>query len=264
MTDLHSHTYFSHDGQCTIEELILKAIENKVQYLGISEHVDYDCLYNNIEIKQFNPDAYFKTAFELKEKYKDRLNIIVGIECAFYDKPQVNKMYSDLIEKFKPEYVINSVHMAGNTDYYSAIYGNKQKTYEFYLQQLYRSVNCDYYFDIIGHIGYVVRYAPYDDKKMSYLEFKSSYNKILKTLIEKNKILEINSSCNLDFTYYLPTLDVFQAYYKLGGRKISFGSDTHTAKRLLDKRELIIKDLKNIGFDHFTVPINKKHIEVEI
>jgi len=263
MTDLHSHTYFSHDGKCTIEELVNTAINKKMKYLGISEHIDYDCLYNNIDIKQFNPEAYFPTAFNIKEKFKDQITILVGIECGFYDAPQINKMYFDLIEKYKPEYVISSIHMVEKTDYYFANYGDKKTVYEKYLNYIYKSIHSDYYYDIIGHLGYVERYAPYEDKQMRYKDFKESFDRILQGIIEKDKILEINSSSTLDFTPFLPTEDVFEAYYKLGGRKVSFGSDTHTSQRLLDKREQIVKILKNIGFDHFTIPINKKHIDFE-
>jgi histidinol-phosphatase (PHP family) len=263
MTDLHSHTYFSHDGRCTIEELVNSAINKKIKYLGISEHVDFDCLYNNMDIKQFNPDAYFLAAFNIKEKFKNQINILVGIECGFNDAPEVNKMYFDLIKKYEPDFVTNSVHMVEKIDYYFANYGDKRTVYENYLNHIYKSIHCDYYFDIVAHIGYVIRYAPYEDKQMKYNDFKDSFNKILKSIIEKDKILEINSSCNLDFTLFLPTTDVFEAYYKLGGRKVSFGSDTHTSNRLLDKREDIVKILNNIGFDHFTIPINKKHIEIQ-
>ena len=62
----------------------------------------------------------------------------------------------------------------------------------------------------------------------------------------------------------IPDVNVLERYYELGGRKISFGSDTHFKERILDKRETIVEALKKIGFTYITVPFKGEHIKVEI
>ena len=86
----------------------------------------------------------------------------------------------------------------------------------------------------------------------------------MKTVIAKDKILEVNSASKMRETMTLPSENILQRYYELGGRKISFGSDAHFKERVADKREEVVDMLKRIGFTHITVPFRGEHIKVEL
>ena len=59
-------------------------------------------------------------------------------------------------------------------------------------------------------------------------------------------------------------MHIVKRYYELGGRAVSIGSDAHFKERIMDKREEVVKELKEIGFTYITVPDKKGYIKVEI
>lgn len=272
MTDLHTHTLFSHDGRGDIEELVQSAIQKGFKYLGFSEHADIDSKYAGQNLRQLDFAAYLKRAHELKEKYKEQIIILAGVEFGFIKNTAAQREYLDAALKYCPDFIINSVHSgqsdtafpSGSSyfDYYNESYYEKQKLYTTYLECILQSTQSMYPYDIIGHIGYATRYAPYEDKSINYFEFKELLDAIFSSIIKKGKILEVNTSCRSGYTEYLPDYTLLEAYYKAGGRKISYGSDCHAPDRLGEKRDLVISDLKKIGFDCITVPCKGKHIEV--
>ena len=97
-TDLHTHTVYS-DGKDTPEQMVLSAINKGVKVYGISDHsyTPFDTSYC------MTPDRYaeyFSVLTELKEKYKDKIDLRRGIELDYYScKPDITF-----------DYIIGSVH----------------------------------------------------------------------------------------------------------------------------------------------------------
>ena len=58
--------------------------------------------------------------------------------------------------------------------------------------------------------------------------------------------------------------DILRRYYALGGREVSFASDAHLTWRVAEKREKVVKALRQIGFAFLTVPKAGAHLRVEI
>ena len=127
-----------------------------------------------------------------------------------------------------------------------------------------KSLDVPYHYDIVGHIGYLARYVSYEDRSFNLEQFGEEIDDILQTIIQKDKILEVNSSTKQLPQLCMPDLNILQRYYDLGGRKVSFGSDAHDTFRFLEKREQIVVALKQIGFTYITVPFRGEHIKVEI
>ena len=50
--DIHTHTTFSPDGRSSIEEMIARAQERKLEIYGISEHFNYD--YDRMDANRKN------------------------------------------------------------------------------------------------------------------------------------------------------------------------------------------------------------------
>ena len=79
----HSHTIYCNHSIFTIEELIKKAISKGFTTFGISEHMnnpgveDSDWRIKNAE----ELENYITEAQMIKEKYKDKINVLVGLEC---------------------------------------------------------------------------------------------------------------------------------------------------------------------------------------
>ncbi|MBQ5926512.1 MAG: histidinol-phosphatase HisJ family protein [Clostridia bacterium] len=277
VSDLHNHTTFSHDGMQEIEEAVETAYRTELRYFGISEHFDYDYIFNRVRFQDGKPpfmtdaDAYFTKARKIQKAYQGKkTEILVGAEFGFAEDEATFKKYLETYEKYRPDYVINSVHSHYGSEFCDEDFldanGNLRKKRDIvleYLTLVKKSLSVPYPYDIVGHISYLCRYLKQEDKSIAYEEYKAEYDEIFKEIIQKDKILEINTaSKNLPFDF-LPRADVVKGYYDLGGRKISFGSDAHDSFRIGEKRDLVEKALKEIGFEGITVPKNGEHILVK-
>ena len=190
----------------------------------------------------------------------------------YADAEEVAQACREFVKTYRPEFIVNSVHTVKGHDYarglpYRTDKGEirpKAEVYGEYFALVKKSLSRDCEYDVVAHLGYCSRYAPYADKSVSYKEFAKEYDEILKEIIARDKILEINTSNKLGVSPTLPDRDVLERYYALGGRKVSIGSDAHFKERILDKREYTVQMLKEIGFTAVTVPVCGEHIQVEI
>ncbi|MBQ8885338.1 MAG: histidinol-phosphatase HisJ family protein [Clostridia bacterium] len=283
MTDLHVHTAFSADGKSPMEEILSAAKRKKFGYIGFSEHFDcrfrgrFRALENGEDVEKFayesaftDADRYFSRGRALQKKYAKKLTVLLGAEMGFVEDLDMQERYCAVIGEYRPDFVINSVHKTAEKSFYKEIYKNpdgsvppKAEVYGAYFETVEKSLDAIYPYDIVGHLAYCARYAPYEDRRAAYADFKDPIDRILKKIIAKGKILEANTSYPFG-DGFLPDSEVFARYYELGGRKVSFGSDAHAKDRIGDKRERVIETFKEIGFTHLTVPVRGEHILLEI
>ena len=96
-------------------------------------------------------------------------------------------------------------------------------------------------------------------------EFKEQIDDLLKTIIAKNKILEVNAS-NRYAKNFSPCAseEIVRRQFALGGRLVSYASDAHVTESILRRRDEAVALLKDIGFTHITVPCRGEYIKVEI
>lgn len=271
LTDMHTHSTYSFDGRAELKEMLAAAREKGLAFYGVSDHFNYDYILSNFcqeeaeRIKKENPDEYFHCGRHLQEDYAGVMNVMIGAEFGYTDEKSAQEKYKAVIEKFSPDYIINSVHGESGKDYARYEFtADKTTTYGQYLALIRRSLDAPYAYDIVGHIGYVARYVPFEDKAFDHAQFGGQIDDILKTIIRKGKILEVNSANKKLLQRTLPAENIVRRYFELGGRKVSFGSDAHDASRIADKRDEVVEMLKNIGFTYLTVPCRGEHIKVEI
>ena len=266
LTDLHSHSKFSADGKSQLVDMVNTAKSKGLRYYGVSEHFDLDeqtiKLYGKIDEK-----AYFARARELQRQLNDdNFTFLAGGEFNYVSDERVLDKFLAMVERVRPDYVINSVHIADGKELFRREYfegKSKQYAYSLYLEQVLKSLDVPFKFDIVGHIGYPSRYLPYEDKSIRYADFADLYEAILTKIIHMGVILEVNSSTKGALSEFLPFQDVLARYYELGGRKVSFGSDAHYTSRIADKRAQAVELLKSIGFTYITVP-NKGKDEIQV
>lgn len=251
MVDLHTHSLYSADGKQPPEKYIERAIELGCKVFGFSEHLDYDYEYGDGELTwpMLDIDAYWQNMNRLKQLYGDKIELLSAIECGYH--PLAAKRYKLVLEKYKFDYVINSTHTIGGMDPYFQKYfkgKDKQNAYSLYLQAILESIRTtEFDYQVIGHIGYITRYAPYPDRALRYSEYKNIIDEILTAAIKLGKTLEVNTNISAP-SAHLPPADIITRYYELGGRLITFSSDAHSSERVLDKYHLVTRLLKAIGF----------------
>ena len=269
ITDVHTHTAFSADSSTSIEEMLFTAKEKGVTVYGVSDHFEhYERGYGRYWTK---PELYFPRAREIQKEYEGKMTVLVGAEIGFRSEPNAVVALRKMIETYRPDFIVNSVHgISPALQEKDGKLPDKYQTYEWYLNLILKSLDAEYDYDIVGHIGFCVRYADYKDRSMRYETHKETFDKIIRKIIEKDKILEVNGKlAPARFEgdtpiSFVPERDFLKAYYKAGGRLVSYASDAHSADGILQGREEIIKTLKEIGFTHLTVPCQGKRIQAEI
>ena len=271
-TDIHTHTAFSADGRSSIDEMIATAIEKNIAYYGIAEHFnyDYDRLHLSIDGREVPPideEAYFTRARALQRQLKGKLHLLVGAEFGYDNENSALQRYIDTQEKYSPDFVVNSVHTCLGMDCYFPHYCNgksKEYAYNAYLYRVLESLDAPYRYDIVAHIGYCSRNATYEDPKLRYEDFSDVLDEILKRIVARGKILEVNSSAKTAGSPFIPDTDILERYFELGGRMVSFASDAHDISRVADKRDLVVAALKKAGFTYITVPDRGNYLQITL
>jgi len=273
LTDMHTHSRFSFDGEDELTKMLATAYEKGVAFYGVCEHLDYDLIERGM-YECPNAEEYFHEARHLQEDYAGAMNVAVGMEFGFSKEERFWEKYATFYERYRPDYVINSVHALAGEDYYdrTPFYkkgkdgGEKSKleSYREYFECVRASLETPYPYDIVGHFGYCTRYAPYVDRVATLAEFGEAIDGVLRRIIELDKILEINSSNKGGVSSFLPSKEILERYFALGGRKVSFGSDAHFCSRVGDKWAEAVALLKEIGFTYLTVPYRGEHVKVEM
>ena len=260
MVDLHIHTTFSPDAQSKMEDYIIRAIELGITTMGFSEHINYDGEYYGLELGETDVELYYNEIIRMRETYGDKIKILFGCEIG-YDK-NIEKRAEDLIAKYPFDYVINSIHSVCGEDAWLMPYyepRTKKQAYDLYLDAVYNSLCASFSFNTVGHIGYVIRRAPYDEISMTMSEFGEKLDKIFNKIIELDVAMEINTKACGGFMY-IPTVEMLERYFELGGRKITIGTDSHAIDRLLDGFGIVSEFLLSHGITETVSFENKKTV----
>ncbi len=247
--DYHMHTWFSADSEANPREHILKAIEEGLEEICFSDHRDFHYPYCPFELDVEN---YFHEIKLLKEEYKDQIKIKIGVEIGL-DLDYIDEI-NEFIDSYDFDYVIGSIHVIHQTEFYDPADFFKGKTKEeahreFFMNTLecVKTFDC---FNCLGHLDYIARYGPYKDKSVHHELYKDIIDEIFNVLIEKNKGIEVNTSGYRDLkTCGFPNFELVQRYYDLGGRIITVGTDSHTSDRVGEHVDDVIKEYQRIGFE---------------
>ena len=252
--DYHTHTTYC-DGAHTAEEMLKTAIEKGLKYYGFSSHahLKYDENWNMSHAEQ---EEYIKEILALKEKYKDKITVLLGCE---YDLLSDNDL-----SKF--DYVIGSCHSIIKNGAYLSVdhseetfnncvnnyydgdyYGFVKDYYELLATAAERKEFAFYgHFDLISKFNKDFKYFDEDDPR-----YEEPMYKALEALAKSGKPLELNTKLSLydKRTSILPsTIKWLKAFKKLGGSVI-INSDAHATVRIGDSFDMAIKLLRECGFD---------------
>jgi len=231
----------------------MRALEIGLTGITFTDHLDYD--YPGFG-NEFNIDfdAYSKSMDDLKEKFKDKLTVLKGIEVGI--QPHTIEDTKKALQSSNFDFVISSVHIIDRQDPYVGEYyktRTKHEAYLRYLQEIVYSLNHFDDFDILGHIDYIIRYGCYDDRSLAYDEFIDTIDEILKRLVQLGKGMEVNTRSYRDKEgIKTPVYDIkiLKRYKELGGEIITLGSDAHSIDSIGYKFDYFKEMIKNAGFKY--------------
>ncbi len=248
-SNFHTHSMFC-DGSNTVEEMVQEAISKGFTHLGFSGHgfTSFDSSYC---MTKEGTAAYIKAVNDAKDKYKDRINIYLGVENDYYSDESNDDF----------QYVVGSVHYVLKDGIYYPVDSSPE-----HLKRLIDAFDgdnircCKSFFeteahvvdktdcDIIGHFDLISKY--FNNLKM---EITPQYLKLAEAavdaLIPYDKPFEINTGAiarGIDHGIY-PSVDILKMIYKRGG-KIILNSDCHNKNHLDCYFAESLKIANEIGF----------------
>ena len=105
----HTHTYRCGHAVGEDEDYVFEAIGLGLQTLGFSDHVMLEGFSQPGVRGDFElSEDYFTSIRELKEKYKERINILLGFEAEPF--PEYFSYYKEILEKGTVDYLLVGNH----------------------------------------------------------------------------------------------------------------------------------------------------------
>ena len=264
--NLHTHTNLC-DGKNTPEEMVKAAIELDCEGIGFSGH---STIKSSLDwtMSERREQQYVEQVSALKERYRDRIEILLGIE---YD------VLSD-IDTSPYDYVIGAVHhsVVGNIPIDLAAKDLKRNVDEYFGGDFYALAE-DYYgslsrvvektdCDIVAHFDLVTKFneggALFDETNKRYRDAAFG---CLETLVKKDVIFEINTGA-ISRGYRrepYPSREILTRMVELGC-KLTVTTDCHRAEWLLCAYDSSVELARNCGARELWFPKNKIFVPYKI
>lgn len=259
ISDFHVHTNFSKDSTAPVKAQIEQAIKLGMEEICITDHLDYDVAGGKDDYP-LDLDAYIPYMEEMKQLYSGRIRVNTGIGLGL--QLHIKDYLEGIAADYPWDFVIGSSHFIDNLDpFYPPFYEGRteRQAYERYFEvTLLRAQQLDCY-DSFGHLDYVVRYGPNQNRNYNYQSYREYIDPILKAIIDHGKGIECNTG---GFKYGLgqtnPCEDILKRYRELGGELLTIGSDSHKTEYLGHHFDQIKSMLQRCGFRYYTVYHNRQ------
>ena len=189
----HVHTYrCGHAENVSDEEYVKKALLCGALGIWFTDHAPFpgDPFGNRMKYSEL--DEYIETLFGLKQKYKDKINIHIGLEIEFF--PSFDKMgyYKELKSKENLEMLLLGQHMAEiDSGKYTFSWDKDKLDEEEYVALGNAQLQgiCSGYFDVVAHPDRIFRRQKAWSEDMNIMA-----EKIVESACHMNIPLEMNES----------------------------------------------------------------------
>ena len=230
MFDYHMHTVVSFDGHHRGFDMAKAAAAAGLKEICFTDHLDYDPL-GKMGVLAFDTEKYNAEYDQLEVP---GLKIRRGMEFG---------MTVDNREQFKADlqrrpfdFVLGSIHFVDDLDVYYPEYWSDKTVFQAERRYLEATLDCVRLhddFDVLAHLTYIGKttshHAP---RPVPFDEHREVIDEILRTVAQKGKGLEMNTSGVNRCGDFLPGAEYFRRFKELGGEIVTVGSDAHTADRV--------------------------------
>ena len=261
---MHVHTDNSPDGHHSAMFMCEQAYAKGLRGLCFTDHVEVDYYLRDHYDKRAK-QAFFEVA-KARSAFRGKLIVCEGIELGqpMYDVETAEK----ILENPGYDIVIGSVHnLRDMQDFWYLNYDEHDinDLLEQYFDELLLLAQWAK-FDTMAHITYPLRYIcgehgiPVDINKYS-----DKIDSILRTLVEKGKAMEINTSgLRQKLGKTMPDESFVKRFAELGGEHITIGSDAHYAEHLGAGIEEGMAIAQRCGFKYVTLFQSRQPVQIPI
>lgn len=268
LADYHVHSEFSDDSVFPVPDVCALAVERGIDEICFTDHVDYGIkpdvdeflrdpslatIVEGIPITNVDYERYFPCIDEVRERFAPRLAVKTGME--FGVQSHTARRYRELFDRYvdRWDFIILSIHQVQDKEFWTGEFqqGRAQAEYNMaYYEEMLRVVGSFDRWSVLGHLDLIKRYDPvgiWPDANA-----RDIVAEILTHVIRDGKGIEVNTS---SFRYGLPDLtpsvEILRLYRDLGGRILTFGSDSHKPEHLGAHLEEVRDRVRALGFDEF-------------
>lgn len=265
--DLHTHHRRCGHAAGEIEDYIRAAVDRGLAAIGISDHSPYfaaeeDHPSPGLAMARSEFARYIEEIGQLKKKYEDRIEVLVGVESDFF--PESIRRYADIYRQYPLDYVIGSIHISNGKH----VSQNQHIWHELDEEQLERE-KVVYFellqqaarsgvFQIIGHMDLIRRY---------YRDFMRSCGPLveqtLQVFAETGVTMEINTSGIMRKEGTNPCYEVLEIACRYGV-PVTFGSDSHKPERVGEHWDAVAGMLRELGYREMRMFRSRKPVIIPI
>ncbi len=264
LCDLHIHSNNSFDAESPVDEICEAALAENLSVIAITDHCEAPFINKGDDCEFGSFDRQIPQSINdvdnARKKYSSKLKILRGLELGepMHDPAQTARAldYGDF------DFILASVHnLRGMDDFYFMDYENCDfnRLLSDYFDELAETAGFEH-FDSLAHLTYPLRYIFEHTGSMPDLSgFSNQIDNIFNILIKNNKALEINvSGLYKPMNVTLPDVELVKRFHDLGGKYITIGTDSHTAKTVGKGIDRGIEVAKLAGFDGCVIYENHK------
>lgn len=257
MIDLHNHTPLCKHATGSPEEYIKKAIEKGIKYYGFADHAPMDFDYQYRMSFEDMP-KYEEKIKNLKEKYKDKIELFLGYEVDFTPFVDKRALERDV------DYLIGSVHFLDNWGFDNPEFikeWEKRNVDDVYKEYFYliEKMASSKLFDIVGHIDLIKVFGHKPSKNI-----KDIAKNAIKAIKKSNMAIEINTSGLRKKVKELYPGDELLEMILNENIDITFSSDAHSLQDVGYQIKETIKKLKDLGVNESVIFKNRQKEKIKI
>jgi histidinol-phosphatase (PHP family) len=160
MYDYHTHSFFSDDSSTPMSDMIDAACRLGIKEIAVTDHYDPDYIDRSYPF-ELDFTGYHKTLNEVKEKYKNRIKVLKGIEIGIQHGETMEKCIRTA-RSFDYDFILGSIHCAEGFELYGNSFFEGRSVEDAYVGFYSYMLDClkkykDY--DVIGHFNVIDRYT---------------------------------------------------------------------------------------------------------
>jgi histidinol-phosphatase (PHP family) len=248
LVDLHNHTHLCNHAEGQPFEYVEKAIEKGIKIFGFTDHapMDFDPTWR---MKFSEILKYFEMIDEVREKYKDKIEILKGFEVDY-----LPKYHDERILESDVDYLIGSIHFLNEWGFDNPEFIGKYESsdidelWKLYFKEIENMANSKL-FQVVGHMDLlkVFKFLPKKQRIDDLVEDS------LKAIKKSGMAIEINSSGlrkPIGETY--PSRNILQIVKEMN-IPITTSSDAHSPEQVGMFKNEINQLIHEIGFKEVAI-----------
>ena len=255
--DLHMHTGYSADAAFpqSVEDKVRACCAAGLEIIGITDHLDFYRTRGPSEIR--DAEACLRDIRAAKRAFAGELEVLTGIEIG---QIHADPAADEFVRTHELDMVIGSLHaMPNDLDIYFHDYKrlNCDAFLRAYFDQM-LEMEAHGGFDVLAHIDYPLRVMKHGDYVPSFDHYMDRVEQVLRACIDRGYAFELNAAGLGSWMKKVgPPQDILYEYRRMGGERISIGSDSHALDNAGRGIDDCVKNARDAGFTSVTVFRNR-------